>query len=131
MIVATAGHVDHGKTALIRQLTGIDTDHLAAEKKCGLTIEPGFAYREFGARRVGFIDVPGHHRFINNMIAGIGGLDLALLVVAADDGPMPQTLEHLDILRLLGVDRFGVVVTRTDRVDPPRVARVGSGAVDR
>lgn len=124
MIVATAGHVDHGKTALVRRLTGTDTDRLTQEKQRGLTIELGFAYRDFGARRVGFVDVPGHYRFINNMIAGIGGIDLGLLVVAADDGPMPQTREHLFILQTLGVREYAVTVTKIDRVDLTRVTAV-------
>ena len=100
MIIATAGHVDHGKTSLIRQLTGVDTDRLEEEKRRGLSINLGYAYlpRASGTP-LGFIDVPGHQRFINNMIAGISGIDLGMLVVAADDGPMPQTLEHLDVSR--------------------------------
>ncbi|NQX87424.1 MAG: hypothetical protein HRT77_02055 [Halioglobus sp.] len=90
MIIATAGHVDHGKTALVRQLTGIDTDRLEEEKRRGLSISLGYAYLPSGRDTpIGFIDVPGHQRFINNMISGISGIDMALLVVAADDGPMP------------------------------------------
>ena len=93
MIIATAGHVDHGKTSLVRSLTGIDTDRLAEEKRRGLSINLGFAFRQIDEQtRLGFIDVPGHARFINTMIAGVSGIDLALLVVAADDGVMPQTL---------------------------------------
>ncbi len=122
MIVATAGHVDHGKTSLVQALTGIDTDRLAEEKRRGLSIDLGFAYADFGgARRMGFVDVPGHERFVRNMLAGVGGVDLALLVVAADDGPMPQTHEHLAILRLLGVPRCVVALTKIDRVAPERV----------
>ncbi len=125
MIVATAGHVDHGKTLLVKALTGVDTDRLPEEKKRGLTIEPGFAYVHLeGGHVLGFVDVPGHERFIRNMLAGVAAIDFALLVVAADDGPMPQTMEHLDILDLLGVGEGAVAVTKTDLVDGDRVARV-------
>lgn len=125
MIVATAGHVDHGKTSLIRHITGVDTDRLEEEKRRGLSISLGYAYlpQETGLP-VGFIDVPGHHRFINTMIAGVGGIDLALLVVAADDGVMPQTREHLDVLRLLGIQRIVPVITKIDRVDEQRLQTV-------
>ena len=102
MIIGTAGHIDHGKTALVRALTGVDTDRLAAEKARGITIELGFAYADLGGGAVtGFVDVPGHERFVHTMLAGAGGIDLALLVVAANDGVMPQTREHLAILDLL------------------------------
>ncbi|MGP9797466.1 selenocysteine-specific translation elongation factor [Halomonas sp. 86] len=121
MIVGTAGHVDHGKTALIQQLTGIDTDRLKEEKARGLTIEAGFAYPEVASGvELGFVDVPGHHRFLHNMLAGSAGIDTALLVVAADDGVMPQTIEHVQILDLLGVDHGVVALTRIDRVDELR-----------
>ncbi|MFT5579655.1 MAG: selenocysteine-specific elongation factor [Paraglaciecola psychrophila] len=126
MIVATAGHVDHGKTSLIKQLTGVDTDRLEEEKRRGLSINLGFAYRPLGADKVlGFIDVPGHSRFINTMIAGVGGIDIGLLVVAADDGPMPQTKEHLAVLQLMGVRDYILVVTKIDRVAAARVTQVG------
>ena len=107
MIVGTAGHIDHGKTTLVQALTGVDTDRLPEEKARGITIDLGFAYAAAGARRavLGFIDVPGHERLVHNMLAGAAGIDLALLVVAADDGPMPQTREHLAILSLLGLPR--------------------------
>ncbi len=125
MIVATAGHVDHGKTSLIKQLTGVETDRLEEEKRRGLSINLGFAYRTVDDKHtLGFIDVPGHTRFINTMIAGVGGVDLGMLVVAADDGPMPQTLEHLDVLRLLGIRQFVLVVSKIDRVEAERVAQV-------
>lgn len=125
MIVATAGHVDHGKTMLVKALTGVDTDRLPEEKSRGLTIEPGFAYVHLPDGQVlGFVDVPGHERFIRNMLAGVAAIDFALLVVAADDGPMPQTIEHLDILDLLGVSHGAVAVTKIDLVDGDRVARV-------
>ncbi len=125
MIVATAGHVDHGKTSLIRHLTGVDTDRLAEEKRRGLTIDLGFAYRRINDEvTLGFIDVPGHSRFINNMIAGVSGIDLGMLVVAADDGPMPQTLEHLAVMRLLGISDFVLVLSKIDRVENGRVEEV-------
>jgi len=125
MIVATAGHVDHGKTVLIKALTGVDTDRLPEEKARGLSIELGFAYHDLGGDQIiGFIDVPGHERFIRNMLSGVAGIDLALLVVAADDGPMPQTAEHLAILDLLGVSDAVVALTKIDRVPPERVAEV-------
>ncbi|MEM9257354.1 MAG: selenocysteine-specific translation elongation factor [Pseudomonadota bacterium] len=122
MIVATAGHVDHGKTSLIRHLTGVDTDRLEEEKRRGLSINLGYAYLS-GPQilPVGFIDVPGHQRFINNMIAGVSGIDAGLLLVAADDGIMPQTLEHLDVLELLGVPELLVVLSKIDRVQQERV----------
>ena len=104
MIVATAGHVDHGKTLLVKALTGVDTDRLPEEKKRNLTIDLGFAYKPVGdGRTLGFIDVPGHEKFIRNMLCGVAGIDFVLFIVAADDGPMPQTEEHLAILDLLGV----------------------------
>ena len=125
MIVATAGHVDHGKTALVRSLTGIDTDRLPEEKKRGLTIDLGFAYHPVDADHVlGFVDVPGHERFVRNMLAGVGSIDLALVVVAADDGVMPQTREHTAILDLLGVSECIAVVSKVDMVDPARADEV-------
>jgi selenocysteine-specific elongation factor len=125
LIVATAGHVDHGKTSLIKHLTGVDTDRLEEEKRRGLSINLGFAYRKLeGHSPIGFVDVPGHNRFINTMIAGVSGIDLGMLVVAADDGPMPQTIEHLDVLKLLGVHNFLLVVTKIDRVPAERVQEV-------
>ena len=125
MLVATAGHVDHGKTSLIQHLTGTNTDRLAEEKQRGLTIELGYAFAASGASEpIGFIDVPGHHRFINTMISGINGIDVGMLVVAADDGPMPQTIEHLQLLRLLGVTRFVGVIAKCDLVDRTRLDQV-------
>ncbi len=124
MIVATAGHVDHGKTSLVKALTGIDADRLPEEKRRGMTIDLGFAYLPHGAGITGFVDVPGHERFVHNMLCGLPGIDLALLVVAADDGPMPQTREHLAILDLLGVSRAVVALTKIDRVAPERVSEV-------
>ena len=118
MIVGTAGHVDHGKTSLVRALTGVETDRLKEEKARGISIDLGFAYLPVpGGGRLGFVDVPGHERFVHTMLAGAAGIDLALLVVAADDGPMPQTREHLAILDLLGVSRGIVALTKTDLVD--------------
>ena len=123
MLIATAGHVDHGKTVLVKALTGVDTDRLPEEKARGLSIDLGFAYhtRADGAV-LGFVDVPGHERFIRNMLAGVAAIDYALLIVAADDGPMPQTREHLAILDLLGVEAGAVVVTKIDLVDASRTA---------
>ena len=122
MIVTLAGHVDHGKTSLVEALTGVNTDTLAEEKRRGLTIDLGFCYTNIDGQRVGFVDVPGHHRFIHNMVAGVAVHQHALLVVAADDGPMPQTLEHLAILKLLGVSTGVAAVTKVDRVDAAQVA---------
>jgi selenocysteine-specific elongation factor len=127
MIVATAGHVDHGKSLLVRTLTGVDPDRLPEEKSRGMTIDLGFAYLPVaGATPIGFVDVPGHERFVHNMLCGVGGIDFALLVVAADDGVMPQTREHLAILDLLGVARGAVALTKIDRVAPARVAEVAA-----
>ncbi|MEM1432919.1 MAG: selenocysteine-specific translation elongation factor [Pseudomonadota bacterium] len=114
MIVALAGHVDHGKTSLVRALTGVETDRLPAEIERGLTIDLGFAYETIEGRRIGFVDVPGHHRFVHNMLAGISPAQTALLVVAADDGVMPQTREHLTILSLLGLTRGLIALTKCD-----------------
>lgn len=118
IIIGTAGHVDHGKTVLVKALTGTDTDRLKEEKERGISIELGFAYLKLpGGRDAGIIDVPGHERFIKNMLAGVGGIDLVLLVIAADEGVMPQTREHLEIIQLLQVDRGAVVLTKKDLVD--------------
>jgi selenocysteine-specific elongation factor len=127
MIVASAGHVDHGKTSLVRALTGVDTDSLPEEKRRGLTIEPGFAYMRGPQGEVlGFVDVPGHERFVANMLAGVAAIDYVLLVVAADDGVMPQTIEHVAILDLLGVRAGAVAITKADRVDAARMKEVAS-----
>ncbi len=117
LTVGTAGHIDHGKTALVRALSGRDTDRLAEERRRGMSIELGFAEVDLGERRLSLIDVPGHERFVRTMIAGAGGIDIFLLVVAADDGPMPQTHEHLAVLRALGVERGVVALTKVDLVD--------------
>src|SRR5688572_4289384 len=117
IIVGTAGHIDHGKTTLIKALTGTDTDRLPEEKKRGITIDLGFAELSLGEHRIGFVDVPGHERFVKNMLAGASGIDLVLLIIAADEGVMPQTREHFDICRLLGVRNGLVVVTKKDLVD--------------
>ena len=131
MLIGTAGHIDHGKTTLLRALTGIDTTHLPEEKARGITIELGYAFAPLdeaagvdAARTLAFIDVPGHERFIPTMLMGASGIDFALLVVAADDGVMPQTREHLAILHLLGIARGAVALTKCDRVPPARVAEV-------
>jgi len=117
-IIGTAGHIDHGKTALVRALTGIDADRLPEEKARGITIDLGFAHLEEGDARIGFVDAPGHERFVRNMLAGAGGLDAILLVVAADEGVKPQTREHFAIARLLGLSRGLVALTKVDRVAP-------------
>ncbi|MBZ0231649.1 MAG: GTP-binding protein, partial [Deltaproteobacteria bacterium] len=124
IVLGTAGHIDHGKTALVRALTGIDTDRLAVEKARGITTELGFAHLDLPGRRVAVVDVPGHERFIRSMVAGATGLDLVLLVVAADEGVMPQTREHLDVCQLLGVRRGIVVLTKRDLVDDEWLALV-------
>lgn len=120
-IVATAGHVDHGKSTLVHALTGRDPDRWEEEKRRGLTIDLGFAWTALGPHHVGFVDVPGHERFIKNMLAGVGAVDVALFVVAADEGWMPQTEEHLAVLDGLGIDRGVIALTRTDLVDPDLV----------
>jgi selenocysteine-specific elongation factor len=122
VVVGTAGHIDHGKTALVKALTGIDADRLEEEKRRGITIDIGFAHFELpspdGSRiRVGFVDVPGHERFVRNMLAGVGGIDLVLLVIAADEGIKPQTREHFDICRLLAIRRGITVLTKSDAAD--------------
>ena len=115
MIVGTAGHIDHGKTALVKALTGVDADRLKEEKARGITIDLGYAYCDLGdGRQLGFVDVPGHERFVHNMLAGATGIDAALLVVSAAEGIKPQTVEHLQILDLLGLDR-GVVAAHQGR----------------
>src|SRR5438093_47097 len=117
LILGTAGHIDHGKTSLVKALTGIDTDRLPEEKARGITIDIGFATLELGDFRLGIVDVPGHERFIKNMLAGATGIDLAVLVVAADDSVMPQTREHLEILKLLGLRHGVIALTKCDLVD--------------
>ena len=121
MIIGTAGHIDHGKTALVKALTGIDADRLAEEKRRGITIDLGYAYTD----AFGFVDVPGHERFVHTMLAGASGVDAALLVVALNDGVMPQTREHVQILQLLGIDRGVVALTKSD-LAPARDAEVAS-----
>src|SRR5437868_7043609 len=127
IIIGTAGHIDHGKTALVKALTGIDADRLQEEKRRGITIDIGFAHLELAAPsgellRLGFVDVPGHERFVRNMLAGIGGIDLVLFVVAADEGIKPQTREHFQICRLLAVPRGITVLNKADAVDAETLA---------
>ena len=131
MIVGTAGHIDHGKTTLVKALTGVDTDRLPEEKARGITLDLGYAYApqagdEKAGSVLGFIDVPGHEKLIHNMLAGATGIDFVLLVVAADDGPMPQTREHLELLGLLGLDHGAVALTKCDTVDAARVLEARS-----
>src|SRR5271167_569613 len=124
-IIGTAGHIDHGKSALVRALTGLDTDRLKEEKERGISIDLGFAYFTLAdGTRAGVIDVPGHERFIRNMLAGAHGMDLVLFTVAADDGVMPQSEEHLDILHLLGARRGIFVITKADLADGARIRAV-------
>src|SRR5262245_3333163 len=118
-VVGTAGHIDHGKSTLIQALTGIDPDRLEEEKRRGMTIDLGFAYLTLpSGRLVGIVDVPGHARFIRNMLAGVHGLDAVLLVIAAEEGVMPQTVEHLEIVDLLDIRRGIAVLTKVDLVEP-------------
>src|SRR5437868_7583978 len=122
VIVGTAGHIDHGKTALVKALTGIDANRLEEEKRRGITIDIGFAHLELPGQhgenlRLGFVDVPGHERFVRNMLAGVGGIDLVLLVIAADESIKPQTREHFEICRLLQIPRGITVLTKADLVD--------------
>ena len=125
VIIGTAGHIDHGKTALIRALTGRDTDRLKEEKKRGITIDLGFTWFDLpGGERAGIIDVPGHEKFIRNMAAGVAGMDLVLLVIAADEGIMPQTREHMDIMELLGVQRYIIVLNKCDLADEEWIGMV-------
>ncbi len=131
MIIATAGHVDHGKTSLVAALTGVDTDRLAEEKRRGLTIDLGYAWLDLpSGRRAGIIDVPGHERFVRNMVAGLSRVDLGLLAVAADDGVMPQTSEHVAVLSLLGVRRIVIAVTKADRSTGERIVHIAGAARD-
>jgi selenocysteine-specific elongation factor len=123
MIIGTAGHIDHGKTTLVKALTGVDADRLPEEKARGITLDLGYAYAPLADGSVlGFVDVPGHEKLIHNMLAGATGIDYVLLVVAADDGPMPQTREHLELLGLLGLDRGAVALTKCDVMDAARIA---------
>jgi selenocysteine-specific elongation factor len=124
VIVGTAGHIDHGKSALVKALTGIDPDRLKEEQQRGITIDLGFAHLDLGDVQVGFVDVPGHEKFVKNMLAGVGGIDFVLLVIAADESIMPQTREHFDICRLLGVGAGIVVINKTDLVDPDMIELV-------
>ena len=130
MIIGTAGHIDHGKTTLVKALTGVDADRLPEEKARGITLDLGYAYTTLADGSVlGFVDVPGHEKLIHNMLAGATGIDFVLLVIAADDGPMPQTREHLELLGLLGLDRGAVALTKCDAVDAARVA-VARGEIE-
>src|SRR5258707_5572327 len=117
IIVGTAGHIDHGKSTLVEALTGRHPDRLAEEKRRGITIDLGFAFLEENGVRFGFVDVPGHERFVSNMLAGAAGIDVLLLVIAADESVKPQTREHFDICRLLGIKRGVVALTKSDMVD--------------
>src|SRR5438067_5540727 len=125
VVIGTAGHIDHGKTTLLRALTGIDADRLPEERERGMTIDVGFAHLDLeDGTSLDFVDVPGHDRLVGNMLVGAGEIDAVLLVVAADDGPRAQTLEHLELLDALGIRDGIAVVTKTDLVDEARVAQV-------
>src|ERR1700676_3902401 len=125
MIIGTAGHIDHGKTALVKALTGVDGDRLKEEKARGITIDLGFAYLPTATGQIlGFIDVPGHERFVHTMLAGASGIDVALLAIAADDGCKPQTREHVAIMDLLGIRRGIVALTKCDLVTAERIKAV-------
>ena len=118
IVLGTAGHIDHGKTTLVKALTGINTDRLKEEQLRGITIELGFAWLDLpGGLRIGIVDVPGHEKFVKNMVAGATGIDIVAMVIAADEGVMPQTKEHMEICQLLGVKYGFVVLTKTDLVD--------------
>ena len=125
-VIGTAGHVDHGKSTLIEALTGIDPDRLEEEKRRGMTIDLGFAWTTLpSGRNISIVDVPGHEKFIKNMLAGVGNIDLGLLIVAADESVMPQTQEHLDILMLLEIPKIIVIITKIDAVDADLLSIVG------
>src|SRR6056297_694103 len=124
LTIGTAGHIDHGKTTLIKALTGIETDSLKDEKKRGITINIGFAHLDYEDFTVGFVDVPGHEKFIKNMVAGVSGIDAVMLIISADEGIMPQSIEHFNILELMGLKKGFVVITKTDLVDDELVAVV-------
>src|ERR1700683_4469606 len=125
IIIGSAGHIDHGKTALVRALTGIDTDRLKEEKRRGISIDLGFAHLQISENvRLGLVDVPGHKRFIKNMLAGVSGIDLVLFVIAADESIKPQTREHFDICRLLGIPQGVVALTKADLVEPDMLGLV-------
>ena len=130
LILGTAGHIDHGKTALVRALTGVDTDRLKEEKARGITIELGFAELVLPEARLGVVDVPGHEAFVRAMVAGAAGMDLVLLVVASDEGVMPQTREHVAIVELLGVRQLVVALTKSDLVDEEWLELVRSDVED-
>src|SRR6185503_14385207 len=128
IIIGTAGHIDHGKSSLVQALTGKDPDRLPEEKRRGITIDLGFADLDLGEVQVGFVDVPGHERFVKNMLAGVHGIDAVALVIAADEGVMPQTREHFEICRLLGVRQGLVVLSKTDLVEDELLSLVRAEA---
>jgi selenocysteine-specific elongation factor len=125
IVIGTAGHIDHGKSALVKALTGTDPDRLKEERERGITIDLGFAHLQTGTIDLAFVDVPGHERFVKNMLAGAGGIDLVMLVVAADESVMPQTREHFEICRLLRVPAGAIVLTKTDLADRDTIELAG------
>ncbi|MEE6066674.1 selenocysteine-specific translation elongation factor, partial [Avibacterium paragallinarum] len=124
MIIVTSGHVDHGKTALLQTLTGKNADRLPEEKKRGMTIDLGYAYLPLKDKTLGFIDVPGHEKFLSNMLAGLGGVHYAMLIIAADEGIQPQTQEHLAILRLLRFEQIIVVISKADNAEEAKISQL-------
>ena len=130
LVVGTAGHIDHGKSTLVHSLTGIDPDRLKEEKARGITIELGFAHARIADAQIAFVDVPGHEKFVRTMLAGVGGVDFVMLIVAADESVMPQTREHFDICRLLGVADGCVVITKADAADGDTRALVALEAAE-
>jgi selenocysteine-specific elongation factor len=131
VILGTAGHIDHGKTSLVKALTGVDTDRLKEEKERGITIELGFTFFDLPSGiRLGIVDVPGHEKFVKHMVAGVWGIDFVALIIAADEGVMPQTREHLDICTLLKVKKGLIVLTKTDLVDRELLEMVTEDVVD-
>src|SRR5512136_702257 len=131
VILGTAGHIDHGKTALVKALTGVDTDRLKEEKERGITTELGFTFLDLpSGTRLGIVDVPGHEKFVKHMVAGVWGIDLVSLIVAADEGVMPQTREHLDICSLLKVKKGLIVITKVDLIDRELLEMVTEDVAD-
>src|SRR6476660_8275231 len=124
IVIGTAGHIDHGKSALVKALTGTDPDRLKEEQARGITIDLGFAHARIGDVQVAFVDVPGHERFVRNMLAGAGGIDAVVLVVAADESVMPQTREHFEICRLLGINHGVIAITKSDLADADEIELV-------
>ena len=131
IIIGTAGHIDHGKTTLIKYLTGIDTDRLPQEKEREMTIDIGFSYIKEKNINIGIVDVPGHQKFIKNMLSGVSGINYVLFLIASDDGIMPQTVEHFEILKLLGIKSGMIILTKTDLVSKEKISELKSQIKER